>query len=112
MSLAQSPAQAKLLERLLPVLVYIQARLDEDLSLAVLAAEASLSPHHFHRMFRGLVGETPERYCQRLRLERAAFQLLVYRRASILETALDCGFKNHETFTRAFGQHFGVSPRE
>jgi AraC family transcriptional regulator len=111
-SLAQSPAQAKLLERLLPVLVYIQARLDEDLSLAVLATEASLSPHHFHRMFRGLIGETPERYCQRLRLERATFQLLVYRRASILEAALNCGFKNHETFTRAFGQHFGVSPRE
>ncbi len=103
---------AKGLEQLLPVLVYIQARLDEDLSLAVLAAGANLSPHHFHRKFRSLTGETPKRYCQRLRLERAAFQLLVYDGDSIFETALDCGFKSHETFTRAFALHFGVSPRE
>jgi AraC family transcriptional regulator len=43
-------------------------------------------------------------------LERAAFLLLV-RDATILEIAVECGFANHETFTRAFRRRFGVSPR-
>ncbi len=95
-----------------PEVLERQARLDEDLSLATLAAEAGLSPHHFHRMFRGLTGETPKQYCQRLRLERAAYRLLVFGGKSIFDVALDCGYVNHETFTRAFGKRFGVSPRE
>jgi AraC family transcriptional regulator len=45
----------------------------------------------------------------RLRLERAAFELLV-RDATLVDIALDCGFGDHETFTRAFRRHFGVPP--
>jgi AraC family transcriptional regulator len=30
----------------------------------------------------------------------------------VLDVAIDCGFRSHETFTRAFGRHFGVSPRD
>ena len=41
--------------------VYIQAHLDQDLSLEALSAKASLSPAHFQRTFQALVGETPNR---------------------------------------------------
>ena len=60
------------------LLVHIQAHLDEDLSLDVLSAKASLSPAHFQRTFQALVGETPKNYVARLRLERAAFRLLIH----------------------------------
>jgi AraC family transcriptional regulator len=91
------------------LLVHIQAHLDEDLSLDVLSAKASLSPAHFQRTFQALVGETPKSYVERLRLERAAFRLLIHD-ATLLDIALDCGFQNHETFTRAFRRRFGMPP--
>ncbi|MEM7355616.1 MAG: AraC family transcriptional regulator [Acidobacteriota bacterium] len=103
------PEQRQLIERLLPVLMRIQARLDEEWPLAALAREAEISPTHFHRLFRQLTAETPKQFCQRLRLERSAFRLLLSRKP-ILEIALECGFNHHETFTRAFSKHFGCSP--
>jgi AraC family transcriptional regulator len=91
------------------LLVHIQAHLDADLSLDVLSAKASLSPAHFQRTFQALVGETPRNYVARLRLERAAFRLLIHD-VTLLDIALDCGFQNHETFTRAFRRRFGMPP--
>jgi AraC family transcriptional regulator len=96
---------------LLPVLVQIQARLDEDLALDRLARLAGLSRFHFLRTFRALTGETPKQYVLRLRVERAALRLVLLR-SSVLDVALDCGFHNHETFTRAFRRRFGTSPSE
>jgi len=96
---------------LLPVLAYIQSHLAEDLSLAQLAERAALSPYHFHRLFHDSIGETLKQYTQRLRLERAAFDLKI-REATILEIALNGGFHAPETFTRAFKRWFGVTPRQ
>ena len=104
-------ASPEAMQRLLPVLVRIQARLDDDLSLDALATGAGLSPYHFHRLFKEVAGETPKRYCERLRLERAALWLAIHR-SSILDVALDSGYRSHETFTRAFRRRFGVSPRD
>ena len=98
-------------ETLLPVLVHIQANLDGDLSLGALGQKAGLSPWYLHRLFRTLVGETPKSYVARLRLERGAFRLLIHD-ATLLEIALECGFHNHETFTRAFRRRFGRSPSD
>lgn len=98
------------MERLLPVLVHIQANLDQDLSLAALAGLAGLSPFHFHRLFRSAVGETLKQYTQRLRLERAANRLILHD-ATILDVALDSGFQSHETFSREFKRRFQVTPR-
>jgi AraC family transcriptional regulator len=104
-------SDVELAARLLPVLVHIQARLEEDLALERLARLAGLSPFHFLRQFRELTGETPKQYVLRLRMERAALRLLLLR-SSVLDAALDCGFRSHETFTRAFRRRFGTSPRD
>ena len=99
------------LDQIFPALIHIQAHLDQDLSLDLLADEAQLSKHHFHRLFHKVTGETPKSYVDRLRLERAAIQLRI-RRATVLEIALECGYQNHETFTRAFRAHFAMTPRD
>jgi AraC family transcriptional regulator len=104
-------ATNELVTQLLPVLVQIQARLDEDLALPRLARLAGMSQFHFLRQFRALTGETPKQYVLRLRVERAALRLLLLR-SSVLDVALDCGFRSHETFTRAFRRRFGTSPRD
>ena len=96
-------------ERILRALTFIQAHLDEALSPAALAAEARFSPHHFHRIFRGMVGESVMRHIRRLRLERAAWQLKFSDRP-VTRIAFDAGYEAHEAFTRAFGAMFGVPP--
>jgi AraC family transcriptional regulator len=85
--------------------------LDEALDLEELASPACMAPLHFHRVFRGLVGETPLQLHRRLRLERAAWRL-TQRRDTVLRIALDAGYDTHESFTRAFGEAFGRSPTE
>src|SRR5581483_703519 len=96
-------------ERILRVLVYIQDHLDEAISLEELAALAHFSPHHFHRIFRGMVGESVMEHIRRLRLERAAHRLK-FTDQPITRIAFEAGYETHEAFTRAFGAIFGTSP--
>jgi AraC family transcriptional regulator len=87
----------------------LAAHLDDAVSLQDLADRAGLSPFHFHRVFRGMVGETPLELLRRLRLERAAWQLAKTDRA-VVEIAFDAGFETHEAFSRAFRDSYGSSP--
>ena len=98
-------------ERILRTLVYIQRHLDDHLELEELASVAAFSRFHFHRIFSGLVGESLKEYVRRLRLERAA-QALKRTGSSIADLALAAGFETHESFTRAFGAMFDVSPSD
>ena len=94
---------------LLPLLTHIQAQLDGDLALHALGRRVGLSSFQLHRRFTAALGETPMQYTTRLRLERAALRLLI-QDATVLDIALDCGYRHHETFTRAFKRHFGQIP--
>ncbi|MCW6004436.1 helix-turn-helix domain-containing protein [Micromonospora sp. CPCC 205371] len=95
---------------LLRLLAVVNSRLSEDVSLSVLAMWAHRSRFDLHRRLRRLVGETPKAYIVRVRLARAAAELVsTDRRVSAV--ALDHGFASHEVFTRIFTRHFGQSPR-
>ncbi len=96
----------------LQALRHVTAALDEALDLHALAAPACMAPLHFHRVFRGLVGETPLQLHRRLRLERAAWRLGAHHEQSVLHIALDAGYETHEAFARAFREAFGRSPSE
>jgi len=88
---------------------HIAMHLDDALELEALARVACLSPFHFHRVFRGMVGETPLELTRRLRLERAAWRLRDKERA-VTEIAFDAGYETHEAFTRAFRSGYSASP--
>jgi AraC family transcriptional regulator len=98
-------------QRMLVALAHIQQNLDASLVLDDLARRAGLSPYHFHRVFRGLVGEPLMAHIRRLRLERAARHLRQTPRR-VIEIALEAGYDSHEAFTRAFKQTFGFAPAE
>lgn len=89
----------------------IEENLDGDLSAEHLARVAAFSPFHFHRVFRGMVGESVKQHVKRLRLERAAFRLN-YAQEAVTNVALEAGYDSHEAFTRAFRKHFGCAPRD
>jgi AraC-like DNA-binding protein len=74
-----------------------------------MARAACFSPRQFHRLMVQVLGETPGSHQRRLRLDRGAW-LLLTSPATVLEIALENGFENHETFTRAFRQRFGETP--
>ncbi|MBI1750368.1 MAG: AraC family transcriptional regulator [Acidobacteria bacterium] len=93
------------------MLVHVQQHLDEPLPLEELAAVACFSPFHFHRVFRGMVGESVKEHVRRLRLERAALRLKSSREP-IVQIALTAGYDAHESFTRAFRVVFGMNPSE
>src|SRR5262245_11731564 len=96
-------------ERIIRTLVFIQEHLDDPLELDDIASVAAFSRFHFHRIFRGLVGESVKEYVRRLRLERAARNLNLLD-DPVTQIALEAGFETHESFTRAFGEMFGVAP--
>jgi len=90
-------------------LALINQNLDDDLNLEQLAQAVHFSPFHFHRIFSAVVGETPQQFVNRVRLERAANMLIKNPQDAITEIALDCGFSSSATFARAFKKHFGMT---
>lgn len=99
------------LQRINLVLDYIRQHLTDDLSLDTLAAVASFSPYHFHRIFTSVTGETLNDAVGRLRLERAVALLKASPKTTITQIALDCGFNSASSFSRAFRKRYGIAPR-
>lgn len=89
----------------------IEGMLDGQADLQRVARALGRSPFHFHRQFSKRVGETPRAYVERLRLERAAYQLAVYE-TPVVEIAVGLGFNSHETFIRAFRRKFRCAPSD
>src|SRR5258706_15171452 len=90
---------------------YIREHIDEPLNREILAAVASYSVPHFHRIFTGCVGENIATYIRRMRLVRAG-QKLRMGAVDITEVALAAGYQTHAAFGKAFKQQFGLSPSE
>jgi AraC family transcriptional regulator len=87
----------------------IEAAAHGELALADLAREAAMSPYHFLRTFRAVVGLTPHQFVLRTRLHRAAVRLRA-RREPISAIAFDAGFNDLSTFNRRFRRVMGLSP--
>jgi len=83
----------------------------QPLDIATLARVASLSEAHYIRTFRATFGETPHRYLQRRRVERAMFLLRETDR-SITDVCLDVGFTSLGTFSRTFRDIVGLNPTD
>lgn len=90
------------------VIDYIQANLDEELTVEQLAELACFSEFHFNRIFKLCVGQNVYQFVRRLRVEKAA-RLLIYESRTITDIALSCGFSNSASFAKCFKQVFGKS---
>jgi AraC-like DNA-binding protein len=83
----------------------------EPLDVAALARIAHVSAAHFNRTFRATFGETPHRYLQRRRVERA-MALLISSDRSITDICMSVGFSSLGTFSRTFRDIVGESPKD
>ena len=81
----------------------------EPLDVRAVASVAHISPAHFSRSFRAVFGETPHRYLQRRRVERAMFLLRESDR-SVTDICFDVAFTSLGTFSRTFREIVGETP--
>ena len=84
---------------------------EDDLDVQAIARLVHLSPDHLIRTFRAVFGETPHRYLQRRRVERAMF-LLRTTQMDVTDVCLAVGFTSLGTFSRMFSAVVGQSPSE
>jgi AraC-like DNA-binding protein len=89
--------------------------MDRDYALPLdvsrLASVACMSNAHFIRTFKATFGETPHRYLQRRRVERAMYLLRTSDR-SVTEICMHVGFSSLGTFSRTFRAVVGETPSE
>lgn len=89
---------------------FVTRNLAEPLLLEDVAKAAAFSPFHFHRIFRGLMGETLAAFVKRVRLERALYLMAYQKGATLTDVALACGFSSSSDFSRSFRAQYGVPP--
>ena len=95
--------------RLRRVRDFIEAHLDQSLSLTVLADIACLSPYHFSRSFKEAAGVGPQRYVIQRRLERAK-SLLRQTHQPLARIAQEAGFADQSHLTSIFRREIGMTP--
>ena len=108
-AIALTPSNGLSRERLNRVQDYIEAHLDDRLTLTELAGVACLSAYHFSRSFKQATGVGPQRYVMQRRLERA--QTLMRRSNQPLALiAQEAGFADQSHLTSIFRREMGVTP--
>jgi AraC family transcriptional regulator len=98
-------------ESIQSTLGWIEENLSEHAEIEKLAEIAHLSPFYYQRLFSRLVGKPVMEYMKLRRLANAADQLANNPR-KIVDVAFAYGFENHETFSRAFKEAYGLTPEE
>jgi AraC-like DNA-binding protein len=93
------------------VLSYIEDRLREPLTVALLARQASMSESHFKKTFTLQVGISPIEYVMTRRIELGK-QMLRATNTSVTRIAMDLGFVSSQHFATVFKRLTGLTPRE
>jgi AraC family transcriptional regulator len=89
---------------------FVQAHLDQDLSLEDLAQQIGFSPYHFARLFRQSTGDSPHQFVLRQRVEQAQ-RLLTQKDLTLAQVAIESGFADQSHLTQVFKRYLGLTPR-
>ncbi len=106
---AAAPAMLARIERMVPVLRYIDDHAADPLPRERLASAARVSPGYFDAIFRQAVGLTPQEYIKRLRVRRAQ-ELLIHTALPVKRVASAVGYGDPFHFSRQFRAVCGMSP--
>lgn len=90
---------------------YIEAHLEQEITLSDLARVSLFSPWYSYRLFQSHTGLTPSDYIRRLRLSKSALRLK-NEDCRVIDVAFDLGFGSVDGYQRAFQREFGCNPKE
>jgi len=109
LSSAKLSTRKELYRRLNIARDYMEAHMDDKLSLEDISRISCLSVHHFRREFKSLFGCSPHTFLLNKRINRARY-LLGNEHLNLNDVALACGFESTSSFIRVFRQYTGNTP--
>ena len=90
---------------------YMKKNLSNDITLEKLGDITGYSPNHFQRVFIGVIGVSPQKYLENLKIENAKF-LLAQNEKTLSEIADECGFSSESYLCKVFKKHTLLTPKE
>jgi AraC family transcriptional regulator len=96
-------------QRIRRLIEFIEANLDDHLTLDAMATQVEISPLYLARAFKAAVGQSPHQYVLERRIERAK-ELLRNTEMSIVDVALSVGFSSQSHLSHWMLRHTGISP--
>ena len=96
------------IQKVYPILKYIDEHLEETLTIEMLAKVAGYSEYHFMRVFKECMNTTIMEYVCKRRLIKASEEILLGEK--IIDVAMKYGWQSHSGFTKAFKKEFGFYP--
>jgi AraC family transcriptional regulator len=91
------------------VLEYLHTHMDENSDINMLSDIAHISPYHFHRIFKAIIGENSGAYQLRLRMEYVAMQLRSGNK-TLEQLAFETGYAGASALSKAFKKYYGTAP--
>lgn len=110
-NLTTPPKNRKMVDKMKPVLKYIENNYMEKITIEEIAKVAEFSESHFMRYFKETMGTSFIDYLKDYRLTMAS-RLLISSESSILDIAAEVGFDNLSYFNRSFKQKYGMTPSQ
>ncbi|CAH0211679.1 AraC family transcriptional regulator [Chryseobacterium sp. Bi04] len=92
------------------VIHFIEKNYDQQISVKDLEDVSHYSYRNIQRIFKYSCGETIGAFQQRLKVENA-YKRILYTHESLTAIGIEVGFANIASFSKAFKQHFGISPK-
>jgi len=92
------------------VIYYVEQNYDDNLTLEELSKVAGFSKYHFHRIFNSIVSENLSDYIRRVRLSSTTMKFKT--NLNITQIAQTSGYETNASFSKAFKNHFGITPKE
>jgi AraC-like DNA-binding protein len=96
-------------EKIQESLAFIEQHIYKSISLDEMATHVFLSTRSFYRLFKKYTGESPAKYLEKKKMEKA-LELLRMPGSGINTIAYTLGYKNYETFSTRFKRYYKISP--
>ncbi len=94
------------------LILFVKKNIEKNLTIKSLSKKYYVSAGHLQRYFKLQTGETIHNFIKRIRFESAKNLLMNNPYRSICDIAYECGFVNLSSFSRAFKENFGISPKD